>query len=141
MLEDGDLDNAQELAYQTAQSHGLDFPEPEALPPLNTGVDYAFEVGCEATMAIRRLKPSSAGVMAVRIVKRRQPIASYGMSEEAARRSGANSTTCAKHDGLEAAMNLAESMAVVERRTPRWARRSAPVHRGSARPVHDQCRT
>ena len=47
MLEDGDLDNAQELAYQTAQSHGLNFPDPETLPPLNTGVDYRFETAIE----------------------------------------------------------------------------------------------
>ncbi len=34
MLLDGDLENAQELAWHTAQAHGLAFPAPEDLPPL-----------------------------------------------------------------------------------------------------------
>jgi hypothetical protein len=43
MLEDGDLENAQELAHHTARLHGFDFPLPEALPVLNTGRDYNFD--------------------------------------------------------------------------------------------------
>ncbi|MCK6580768.1 MAG: hypothetical protein L6Q98_21970 [Anaerolineae bacterium] len=43
MLEDGDLENAQELAHHTARLHGFDFPLPEALSPLNTAADYAYD--------------------------------------------------------------------------------------------------
>ncbi len=110
MLMDGDLDNAQELAYQTAQSHGLAFPEPEALPPLNTGVDYAFEVGGgddddPALEAVKRWRDGAQDREA------RQPIAQYGMSEEAAR-DQAELVDLRETRGLEAALNLAESMAV-----------------------------
>jgi hypothetical protein len=84
MLEDGDLDSAQELAYQTAQAHGLSFPEPETLPALNTGVAYAFEVsagddGDPTLEAVKRWRDGNLDGEA------RQPIALYGMSEEAAR--------------------------------------------------------
>jgi len=110
MLMDGDLDNAQELAYQTAQSHGLAFPEPEALPALNTGVDYAFEVGVgddgdPALEAVKRWRDGAQDHEA------RQPIAQYGMSEEAAR-DQTELDDVRETRGLEAAMNLAESMAV-----------------------------
>ncbi len=110
MLMDGDLDNAQELAYQTAQSHGLAFPEPEALPALNTGVDYAFEVGVgddsdPALEAVKRWRDGAHDHEA------RQPIAQYGMSEEAAR-DQAELADVRETRGLEAALNLAESMAV-----------------------------
>lgn len=43
MLEDGDLENAQELAHHTARLHGFDFPLPEALPALNTAVSYTYD--------------------------------------------------------------------------------------------------
>ncbi len=110
MLEDGDLENAQELAYQTARSHGLAFPEPEALPPLNTGVDYAFEVGAgdngdPALEAVKRWRDGSQDREAY------LPIAQYGMSEEAAH-DQAELNDMRETNGLEAAMNLAESMAV-----------------------------
>jgi hypothetical protein len=110
MLMDGDLDNAQELAHQTARSHGLAFPEPEALPPLNTGVDYAFEVGVgddgdPALEAVKRWRDGAQDHEA------RQPIAQYGMREEAAR-DQAELVDVRETNGLQAAMNLAESMAV-----------------------------
>jgi hypothetical protein len=110
MLMDGDLENAQELAYQTARSHGLAFPEPEALPALNTGVDYAFEVGVgddgdPALEAVKRWREGAQDHEA------RQSIAQYGMSEEAAR-DQAELADVRETRGLEAAMNLAESMAV-----------------------------
>ncbi len=45
MLLDGDLENAQELAWHTAQAHGLAFPAPEDLPPLQDGtVRYAVVI-------------------------------------------------------------------------------------------------
>ena len=45
MLLDGDLENAQELAWHTAQAHGLAFPAPENLPPLlEETVRYAVVV-------------------------------------------------------------------------------------------------
>jgi hypothetical protein len=110
MLEDGDLENAQELAYQMARSHGLAFPELEALPSLNTGVDYAFEVGVgddgDPTLeAVKRWRDGSQAREA------RQPIAMYGMSEEAAR-DQAELNDVRETNGLAAAMNLAERMAV-----------------------------
>ncbi len=110
MLMDGDLDNAQELAYHTAQSHGLAFPEPEALPALNTGVNYAFEVGVgddgdPALEAVKRWRDGAQDHEA------RQSIAQYGMSEEAAR-DQAELADVRETRGLEAALNLAESMAV-----------------------------
>ena len=109
MLEDGDLENAQQLAYQTARSHGLVFPEPEALPALNTGVDYAFEVGVgddgDPTLeAVKHWRDGSQDREA------HQPIAVYGTSEEAAR-DQAELNDVRETNGLEAAMNLAESMA------------------------------
>ncbi|MBK8030390.1 MAG: hypothetical protein IPK17_12985 [Chloroflexi bacterium] len=110
MLMDGDLDNAQELAYQTARSHGLAFPEPEALPALKTGVDYAFEVGVgdDGDPALEAVKRWREGAHDHEV---RQPIAQYGMSEEAAR-DQAELDDVREARGLEAALNLAESMAV-----------------------------
>jgi len=110
MLMDGDLDNAQELAYQTAQSHGLNFPEPETLPPLNTGVDYRFDTGIEGDGS-----PSIEAVKAWREGNQdreaRLTIASYGMQPELeVDLHELNQTR--ENDGLQAAMTLAEGMAV-----------------------------
>jgi len=110
MLEDGDLDNAQELAYHTAQSHGLNFPDPETLPPLNTGVDYRFEAGIEGDD-----NPSIEAVKAWREGNQdreaRLTLASYGMQPELEVDLHELNQTC-ENDGLQAAMNLAEGMAV-----------------------------
>jgi len=110
MLMDGDLDNAQELAYQTARSHGLNFPDPETLPPLNTGVDYRFDTGIEGDGS-----PSIEAVKAWREGNQdreaRLTIASYGMQPELeVDLHELNQTR--ENDGLQAAMNLAEGMAV-----------------------------
>ena len=110
MLEDGDLENAQELAYHTARSHGFDFPEPEHLTPLNIGVMYAFElgVGDDGDPTVDAVKRWRDGGQDREV---RQPIVHYGMSEEAAR-DQAELDDVREARGLEAAMNLAESMAV-----------------------------
>jgi hypothetical protein len=110
MLEDGDPENAQELAYHTAQSHGLDFPNPEALPALNTGVNYRFETGIESDGS-----PSIEAVKAWREGSQdheaRLTIASYGMQSEL-EIDLRELNEMRENDGLQAAMNLAEAMAV-----------------------------
>ena len=109
MLEDGDLEDAQALARQTAQSHGLHFPDPPTLPELNTGVEYRF-VGASSDDG----SPTIEGVKAWREGNQdreaRLTIGSYGMSEELAvdlRELNEMRETL----GLEAAMNFAERMA------------------------------
>ncbi len=110
MLEDGDLGNAQELAHQTAQLHGLNFPDPALLPELNTGVDYRFAGGVreDGSPTLEALKAWREGDQDH---EARLPIASYGMSEELAV-DLRELNELRETQGLEAAMNLAESMAV-----------------------------
>jgi len=110
MLEEGDLDSAQELAYQTAQSYGLNFPYPENLPTLNTGVDYRFETGIEedGSPAIEAVKAWREGSQDR---EQRLTIASYGMGETLAV-DLRELNDLRETQGLEAAMNLAETMAV-----------------------------
>ena len=108
MLEEGDLDNARELAFHTAQSHGVNFL-PENLPMLNTGVDYRFETGIEddGSPVIEAVKHGGKVMKTVA----EMTIASYGMQPELEvdlrelndRR---------EHEGLQAEMNLAEGLAV-----------------------------
>jgi hypothetical protein len=110
MLMDGDLENAQELAHQTARSHGLAFPEPEALPPLDTEVHYEFAGGVkdDGSPVLQAVKSWREGGVNW---EQRLTIASYGMAatldvdlrELGEVRDGF---------GLQTAMNLAESMAV-----------------------------
>ncbi|MCC6615290.1 MAG: hypothetical protein IT320_17580 [Anaerolineae bacterium] len=109
MLEEGDLENAQALAHHTAQSHGMNFPDPATLPDLNTGVDYRFG---EATDDVGR--PTLEVVKAWRDGNQDREahlaLAGYGMSEELAvdlRELNAVRET----QGLAAAMTLAERMA------------------------------
>lgn len=114
MLEDGDLENAQELAYHAARSHGLTFPDPAALPDLNTNVDYGFQVGVgddwnPTLEAVKRWRNGNEDREA------RLTVASYGMSEAAAL-DQQELTDLRDERGLEAAMNLAESMAVASGR-------------------------
>ncbi|MBE2269635.1 MAG: hypothetical protein IAE80_15470 [Anaerolinea sp.] len=110
MLMDGDLENAQELAHQTARSHGLAFPEHESLPPLDTAVRYDFAGGVEddgspALLAVKSWREGSVDR------EQRLTIASYGMA-------AALDVDLRELDevrdgfGLQTAMNLAESMAV-----------------------------
>jgi len=110
MLMDGDLEIAQELAYQTAQSHGLVFPEPEALPALNTGVDYRFEMGIEdnGSPAIEAVKAWREGNQDQ---EARLTIASYGMQPEL-EVDLRELNDVRENNGLQAAMTLAEGMAV-----------------------------
>jgi len=110
MLMEGDLDNAQELAYQTALSHGLNFPDPDTLPPLNTGVEYRFETGIEddGSPAIEAVKTWREGAQDH---EARLTIASYGMAA-ALNVDMRELTETRERDGLEVAMNLAESIAV-----------------------------
>jgi len=43
MLEDGELEEARELAYHTARSHGLPFPQPAELPDLRIREVYGLD--------------------------------------------------------------------------------------------------
>lgn len=110
MLMDGDLDNAQALAYETARSHGLPFPDPEALPPLRTDVEYRFDTGLEEDD-----RPTIEAVKAWREGSQereaRLTIASYGMQAEL-EVDLRELNDVRENNGLQAAMNLAEGMAV-----------------------------
>jgi hypothetical protein len=110
MLMEGDLENAQELAHQTAQSHGFVFPEPEVLPPLDTGVRYDFVGGVEddGSPVLQAVKAWREGEIER---ETRLTIASYGV---AASLDGDLRELDDVRDGfgLQTAMNLAESMAV-----------------------------
>jgi hypothetical protein len=118
MLMDGDLDNAQELAYQTAHSHGLEFPEPEALPALNTGVDYRFEMGIEGdgSPALEAVKAWREGNQDR---EARLTIASYGMQPEL-EVDLRELNDVRENKGLQVAMNLADGMAVASGTLHDW---------------------
>lgn len=83
MLEEGDLENAQALAYHTAQSHGMKFPDPGTLPDLIMGMDYRFaEASGEAdNSTIEAVKAWREGN---RDREAHLPLASYDMSAELA---------------------------------------------------------
>lgn len=110
MLEDGDLDSAQTLAHHTAESHGLNFPDPATLPELNTGVDYRFVAAShdDDSPTIEAVKAWREGNQDR---EARLTIASYGMSEELAV-DLRELNDVREHEGLQAAMNLAETIAV-----------------------------
>ncbi|MFZ2880719.1 MAG: hypothetical protein WA009_14360, partial [Phototrophicaceae bacterium] len=110
MLMDGDLDNAQALAYETARSHGLPFPDPEALPPLRTDVEYRFETGIEEDdrPTIETVKTWREGNQDR---EARLTIASYGMQPEL-EVDLRELNDVRENEGLQAAMTLAEGMAV-----------------------------
>ncbi len=109
MLEEGDLENAQALAHHTAQSHGMNFPDPATLPDLNTGVDYRFietndDVDGPTLEVVKAWRDGNQDREA------HLALASYGTSEELAvdlRELNAVRET----QGLAAAMALAERMA------------------------------
>jgi hypothetical protein len=108
MLMHDELDSAVDLAHTTAQSHGFTFLE--ALPPLDTGVRYDFVGGIEddgspALQAVKSWRDGSAEK------EQRLTIASYGavaaLDVDLRELNDVRET-----NGLQAAMNLAESMAV-----------------------------
>ena len=110
MLEEGDLQNAQELAYHTAAANGLPFPDPVDLPDLNSRPDYYFGLsagddGRPALEAVKTWMEGSERHFAT------QTIATYTLFEEAASDEH-ELDDLLKKEGLEPAMNLAESMAV-----------------------------
>jgi hypothetical protein len=110
MLMENELDSARELAYHTAQSHGLPFPDPDTMPPLRTGVDYRFESAIEddGSPAIRAVKAWREGALDK---EERLTITSYGMAAELDV-DMRELDELRQNEGLEAAMNLAEAMAV-----------------------------
>lgn len=110
MLEDGDLDNAQELAHLTAQSRGLNFPDPSALPDLNTDVDYRFVGGSsdDGSPTLEAVKAWREGKQDREV---RITLAHYGMSEELAV-DLRELNELRETQGLEAAMNIAEAIAM-----------------------------
>lgn len=110
MLEDGDLDNAQELAHLTAQSHGLNFPEPAMLPDLNSGVDYRFVGGIsdDGGPTLEAVKAWREGNQDHEV---RITLARYGMSEELAV-DLRELNELREMQGLQVAMNIAEAIAM-----------------------------
>jgi hypothetical protein len=110
MLMENELDSARELAYHTAQSHGLPFPDPDTMPPLRTGVDYRFESAIEddGSPALQAVKAWREGAAEK---SDRLTVATYGSAAQLdidLRELDALRAS----EGLEAAMNLAEAMAV-----------------------------
>jgi len=110
MLMHDELDSAVDLAHLTAQAHGLPFPEPEALPALNTGVDYRFETAIEGdgNLAIEAVKAWREGNQDQ---EARLTLASYGMQPEL-EVDLRELNDLRANEGLQAAMTLAEGMAV-----------------------------
>ena len=109
MLEDGDLENAQQLAYGTAQLHGMSFPEPSDLPALNPRVDYTFSLGAAnedfpTLQAVKTWMEGSERRSAV------QAIATYGVFEEA-QQDERELNEMLQTRGLDATMKYAEWMA------------------------------
>jgi|GEM_PF-4363781 hypothetical protein len=110
MLIHDELDSAIELAHITAESHGLAFPEPEALPPLQTAVEYGFEGGLDdydviVLEAVKSWRDGSTDH------EQRVTIANYGSAPEL-NVDSRELHTLMETEGVESAMNLAESIAV-----------------------------
>lgn len=109
MLEEGDLENAQALAHHTAQSYGMNFPDPATLTDLNTGVDYRFietsdDVGRPTLEAVKAWRNGNQDREA------HLALASYGMSAELA--VDLHELNAVREtQGLAAAMALVETMA------------------------------
>ena len=109
MLEDGDLENAQQLAYGTAQLYGMAFPDPSDLPALNPRVDYSFSLGAAdedfpTLQAVKTWMEGSERRSAV------QAIATYGVFEEA-QQDERELNEMLQTRGLDATMKYAEWMA------------------------------
>lgn len=109
MLEDGDLENAQQLAYGTAQLHGMSFPDPSDLPALNPRVDYTFSLGAsnEDFPTLQAVKTWMEGSERRSVV---QTLATYGVFEEA-QQDERELNTMLQTRGLDATMKYAEWMA------------------------------
>lgn len=109
-LERGDVYMAQQFAHDVADNNGMDFPPPLALPALDPEPDYYFGYGVSPNN-----QPSLEAVKTWMDGAERRfdtfTIAEYGMYEEA--RVDEQELDDLMHDkGLEAAMNVAERMAV-----------------------------
>lgn len=109
MLEDGDLENAEQLAYGTAQLHELPFPNPAELPNLNPRVDYYFSLSAahEDFPTLQAVKTWMEGS------ERRsagQTIATYGVFEEA-EQNAHELNEMLQTRGLDATMDYATWMA------------------------------
>ena len=112
MLEEGDLENAQALAYRTAQSHRMNFPDPATLPELNTGVDYRFvetsnDAGSPILEAVKAWREGNQDR------EQHLTIASAGRSEALAL-DVRELHAIREMQGLEAAMQVAEKMATAD---------------------------
>ncbi|MEQ8672774.1 MAG: hypothetical protein RLP44_11885 [Aggregatilineales bacterium] len=109
-LEKGDVYMAQQFAHDVADAYGQDFPEPLDLPSLNPDPEYYFGYGVseDNQPALEAVKTWMDGA------ERRfdtLTIGEYGTLDEA----GVDELeleTVKDQQGVQAAMNLAESMAV-----------------------------
>jgi hypothetical protein len=109
-LEKGDLYMAQQFAHDVADHHGKTFPDPLDLPALNPEPEYYFGYGVSD-----QNNPSLEAVKTWLHGSERRfdtfTVAEYGMWDEAQTDEGELENTL-KTQGLEAAMNQAERMAV-----------------------------
>jgi hypothetical protein len=109
-LAKGDLYMAQQFAHDVADHHGQAFPDPLALPALNPEPEYYFGYGVGPNN-----EPSLEAVKTWMHGSERRfdtfPIAEYGMWDEA-QTDERELEAALKTQGLEAAMNQAERMAV-----------------------------
>ncbi|MDX1994386.1 MAG: hypothetical protein SF029_18530 [bacterium] len=108
-LQNGDVYMAQQFAHDVADHYEQDFPLPFELPALDPKPDYYFGLGVGPSNA-----PSLEGVKTWMDGSERRfdtfTIAEYGMYEEAQMDEQELEDVMTTH-GLEAAMNLAETMA------------------------------
>lgn len=122
-LQKGDVFMAQHFAHDVADAYGQDFPEPLDLPSLDPRPEYYFGygIGPSNSPSLEAVKTWMQGT------ERRfdtLTIAEYGMYEEAVV-DERELETLMDEQGVEAALNLAESMAVAggyldpERNDPR----------------------
>ncbi len=109
-LEKGDVYMAQQFAHDVADSYGQDFPEPMDLPALDPRPEYYFGYGVGPSNL-----PSLEAVKTWMDGSERRfdtlTVGEYGMYDEAAVDERELETLMAEK-GIEAAMNLAEHMAV-----------------------------
>ncbi|MGB7342521.1 MAG: hypothetical protein WBC91_26720, partial [Phototrophicaceae bacterium] len=109
-LDDGNIYVAQELAYKVADFYGEDFPEPLDLGTLNSEPEYYLDYGVSPSdsLSLEVVKTWMDGT------ERRfdsLTVAEYGMFEEAALNEDELQNVL-ETEGLEATLNLAETMAV-----------------------------
>ena len=110
MLMHGEIDSAVEVAHVTAQAYGFEFPEPDLMPPLRTGVYYNYEPGLEVDgrpilQAVKGWREGNTNLQQC------VTIATYGTAAELdEKRRELDEVRDAF--GLQTAMNMAESMAL-----------------------------